>query len=166
MVPHLIMLFTCLVILNSIWWLKRQIIGIPHHDCSTNNLWDGTMWKCGNLCKHAIIFSYLERTTKGCVKAQNAIANFLLWWHKWNIFSFLPHHAKWISYKACTPHHAWALTICVVLHEFQSLGVCLEPLLQMYAHHYSLQSKCNLAISSHHFPFIVVQHSHKYACCQ
>jgi hypothetical protein len=76
-------------------------------------------------------FSYLERTTKGCVKAQmqkpiscygdtNEIS-----------FLFLPHHAKWISYKACTPHHAWALTICVVLHEFQSLRVCLEPLLQI-----------------------------------
>jgi hypothetical protein len=87
MVPHLIMFFTCLVILNSIWWLKRQIVGVPHHECSPNNFWDGTMWKCGNLQKHAIFFLFGE-DYQGLCQGPNAIANFLLCWHKWNIFSF------------------------------------------------------------------------------
>jgi membrane protein insertase Oxa1/YidC/SpoIIIJ len=62
-------------------------------------------------------------------------------------------------------HHALALTISTVLHEFQSSGGGIDPLLQMYAPHYSLQSKCNPTISLQFFPFFAIQHSHKDACC-
>ncbi len=47
--------------------------------------------------------------------------------------------------KAHTLHHAWALTISAVLHEFR---------LQTYAPHNSLQSRCNLACFFAPFSFL------------
>ncbi len=36
----------------------------------------------------------------------------------------------------------------------------------MYVPHYSIQSRCNPAVSSHLFPFPAVQHSYGDTCCQ
>ncbi len=75
-----------------------------------------------------------------------------------------------IQNQFCTKHIPCImpepLTISAVLHEFQPSGRSLDPLPQTCAPHYSLQPKCDPAVSLHLFSFSTVQHSHRDACCQ
>ncbi len=96
--------------------------------------------------------------------SSNAIASFLLWSHKW------PHSSSTLCrnffVQGMYPgHHAQALTIC------SSAWISIiwrrsDLLLQTYAPYYSLQSRCNLAVSSHLFPFSAIQHPHRDASYQ
>ncbi len=95
----------------------------------------------------------------------NAIASFLLWSHKRLHSSSTLCRTNFVQ-GMCPGHHAQALTISAVLNEFQSPGGGLDLLLQTYAPYYSLQSRCNLAVSSHLFPFSAIQHPHRDASCQ
>ncbi len=132
---------------NTIFKVMK-VTGIPHCDGSPNYFWNEL---CGSVEIFANLpFFLIPKGVPGAVlMSPNAIGNFSLWWHKWN-----------------TLHHAWTLTISAVPHDFQSSGGGLNPLLQTYAPHYSLQSRCNLAISVHLFPFSAIQHSHRDVPCQ
>jgi len=59
------------------------------------------------------------------------------------------HHAEQFPFLAHTRHVSWTSTISQVLHGFQACEDGLDHLPQMYASHYSLQSKCNLGCFSH-----------------
>ncbi len=79
----------------------------------------------------------------------------------------LGHHHFWLyDLIISAVLHELTLTISTVPHEFQSSGVGLHHLLQMYAPYYSLWSRCNATVSSHPFPSSAVQHSHRDAYCQ
>ncbi len=86
----------------------------------------------------------------GVLMSPNAIASFSLWWHKGNTFS----------------SSTSSRTISAVLHGFQLSEGGLDHLLQAYGPHYSLQSMCHWAISSHLFPFSAIQHPHRDICSQ
>ncbi len=58
------------------------------------------------------------------------------------------------------PHNAGALTISSLLHRCQSSEGVLNHQTQMYAPCYFLQSRGDLAISSHLSPFTAIQYSH------
>ncbi len=89
------------------------------------------------------IFSYLKRNTRSCVDELKCNRQFLAMVMQMKYLFFFFHI---IQNKFCTrhiPRHpAWAMSISTVLHEFQSSGGGLDPLLQRYAPHYSLQSRC------------------------
>ncbi len=150
---------------NTIFKVMKAI-GIPHHDGPPNYLWNEL---CGSVAifTDAQIFSYLKRSTRRCVDEPECNSQFLAVVTQMKyLFFFFPIIREQILDKAHTLHNAWELTISAVLYEFQSFGGGLDPLLQTYAPHYSLQSRCNLAVSLHLFPFSVVQHSHRDTCCQ
>jgi hypothetical protein len=65
------------------------------------------------------------------------------------------------------PHQTWLLmTNSAVLHWCQSSADGPDHLLQPYAPHYSLQSRYNLAISSHLLPSSAIWHSYRDGHCQ
>ncbi len=64
-----------------------KAIGIPHHDCSPNHLWNqlcGVVAVPTNLQFFFVIWSGVPGAV---LMSPNAIASFSLWWHKWNTFS-------------------------------------------------------------------------------
>jgi len=82
----------------------------------------------------------------------SAIATLSLWWHNWNTNSS--------SSTTCTTNLVQGTypTSCMSPDNLcksawiQQSGSGLDPLLQTYAPHCSLQSRCDPAISSHLFP--------------
>ncbi len=87
----------------------------------------------------------------------NAIASFSLWWPKWNNYSSSSTSCKIIFLQGTYPHINLD-NLC----SFKWISIIwggLDPLLQVYAPHYSLQPRCNLPTSSHLFPLSTIQQS-------
>ncbi len=124
---------------NSILKVMKAI-SIPWHDFFLNYFWnelDGSLAIFTNLQ----IFYFLGWSARSCVDEPKCKDQFL---------------AMGIQVKPHIMHET--LTLSSVPCGFQSSEGHLDPLLQMYAPHYSFQSKWDPAVSSHLFPFSAIQH--------
>jgi hypothetical protein len=139
-----------------------KVIYICQHNCSPNYLWN-ELHESLVIATNPYFFTMWRRTPIIVLMNLNAIANFSLWCHKWNISS-----------TSCNTKFIFVTysTLCINLDNlfnFTWVSIILGGLhhsIQMHAPHYSFQYKCNLIIFWHLFPFSTIQHSYWDPSCQ